>query len=73
MDRLEKQMEFLLKLDQMKEVVRQTYLADGSCKENDAEHSWHMAVMTAVLVALSIVSPLPPLASTSRKTGMSRE
>ena len=49
MDRLEKQMEFLLKLDQMKEVVRQTYLADGSRKENDAEHSWHMAVMTAVL------------------------
>ncbi|MBQ9562789.1 MAG: HD domain-containing protein [Lachnospiraceae bacterium] len=49
MERLEKQMDFLLRLDRMKQVVRQTYLADGSRKENDAEHSWHMAVMTAVL------------------------
>ena len=49
MERLEKQMDFLLRLDRMKQVVRQTYLADGSRKENDAEHSWHMAVMTAML------------------------
>ncbi|MBQ4067825.1 MAG: HD domain-containing protein [Lachnospiraceae bacterium] len=48
-DRLEKQLEFILELDKMKQIVRQTYLADASRKENDAEHSWHMAVMCMLL------------------------
>lgn len=48
-DRLEKQLEFILELDKMKQIGRQTYLADGSRKENDAEHSWHMAVMCMLL------------------------
>lgn len=48
-DRLEKQLEFILELDKMKQIVRQTYLSDASRKENDAEHSWHMAVMCMLL------------------------
>lgn len=48
-ERLEKQMKFLLEIDKMKEVTRQTYLADGSRKENDAEHSFHLAVMAYLL------------------------
>ncbi|MCI5900102.1 MAG: HD domain-containing protein [Candidatus Limivivens sp.] len=47
--RLEKQMAFLLEADKSKLVGRQTYLADGSRKENDAEHSWHLALMCALL------------------------
>lgn len=49
MDRLERQISFLLELDKQKEIVRQTYLADGSRKETDAEHAWHMAIMCMVL------------------------
>ncbi|MBR1759414.1 MAG: HD domain-containing protein [Lachnospiraceae bacterium] len=49
MTRLEKQMQFIRELDKVKEITRQTYLADGSRKENDAEHSWHLAVMAALL------------------------
>lgn len=49
MDRLERQMEFLLEIDKEKEIGRQTYLADGSRKEKDAEHAWHMAVMAFLL------------------------
>ncbi len=49
MDRLEKQMEFLIEIDQLKQITRQNYLADGSRKENDAEHSWHLAVMAILL------------------------
>lgn len=30
-------------------IGRQTYLSDGKRKENDAEHAWHMAVMTILL------------------------
>ncbi len=48
-ERLEQQLEFILELDKMKKIGRQTYLADGSRKENDAEHSWHMAVMCMLL------------------------
>ena len=48
MDRLEEQISFLLEIDKQKEIIRQTYLADGSRKETDAEHAWHIAVMCMV-------------------------
>ena len=49
MERLQKQMEFILEVDKVKQIVRQTYLTDGSRKENDAEHSWHLALMAVLL------------------------
>lgn len=48
-NRLEKQMAFCKEIDKEKQIGRQTYLADGSRKENDAEHAWHMAVMAVIL------------------------
>ena len=47
-ERLKKQLDFLLEIDKSKEVIRQTYLS-GSRKENDAEHSWHLAIMAILL------------------------
>ena len=47
--RLEKQMEFCKEIDKEKLIGRQTYLTDGSRKENDAEHAWHMALMAVLL------------------------
>ena len=49
MERLEKQMEFILEVDKVKKIVRQTYLSDASRKENDAEHSWHLGLMAVLL------------------------
>lgn len=49
MDRLESQMAFILEIDGLKQIFRQTYLHDGSRKENDAEHSWHLALMAILL------------------------
>ena len=49
MERLEQQLKFILELDKQKEIVRQTYLADASRKEGDAEHAWHLAVMVFLL------------------------
>ena len=49
MERLQKQMEFILEVDKVKQIVRQTYLTDGSRKENVAEHSWHLAHMAVLL------------------------
>ena len=49
MERLKKQMEFIVEVDKVKNIFRQTYLADGNRKENDAEHSWHLALMAVLL------------------------
>lgn len=49
MDRLRQQLEFLMEIDRQKEIIRQTYLADGSRKETDAEHAWHLAIMCMIL------------------------
>lgn len=48
-DRLKKQMEFALEMDKEKGIGRQTYILDALRKENDAEHGWHLALMTMVL------------------------
>ena len=49
MTRLDKQFEFIKEIDGIKQIFRQTYLKDGSRKENDAEHSWHLAIMAILL------------------------
>ncbi len=48
-ERLEQQIRFIVEIDKVKNIFRQTYLADGKRKENDAEHSWHLAVMAVLL------------------------
>lgn len=48
-ERLEQQFRFALELDREKQIFRQTWLADGQRKENDAEHAWHMAIMAILL------------------------
>lgn len=47
--RLVRQLAFLLELDRLKGVLRQSLLLDSSRRENDAEHSWHLALMALVL------------------------
>ncbi|MDO4275310.1 MAG: HD domain-containing protein [Eubacteriales bacterium] len=49
MERLKQQMDFIIEVDKVKNIFRQTYLADGKRKENDAEHSWHLALMAVLL------------------------
>ena len=43
------QLEFCREIDKEKFIGRQTYKSDAQTKENDAEHAWHMAVMTVLL------------------------
>ena len=45
MNRLDKQFMFTAEIDKMTSVLRRTMLIDNSRRENDAEHSWHIAVM----------------------------
>ena len=47
--RIRSQLQFLAEADKMKTVFRQTVLIDKSREENDAEHSWHFALMAMTL------------------------
>ena len=53
MDRLEKQIQFILEIDKLKSVYRRTYLIDGERRENSAEHSWHLAMLAMVMAEYS--------------------
>lgn len=48
--RLEAQLSFFREVDKLKQVFRQTLLLDGSRVENDAEHSWHLAMMVMTFI-----------------------
>ena len=48
-DRLARQIAFLVEVDKLKEVFRQTILTQSRRAENSAEHSWHFALMVVVL------------------------
>ena len=52
-ERLRKQLDFMLELDKMKNLYRQTYVLNEDRKENDAEHSWHIAVLAFLLAEYS--------------------
>ena len=45
-----KQIEFIKEIDKLKYIQRRTKLINSDRNENDAEHSWHLAV-TAVILA----------------------
>ena len=47
--RLQRQIEFFIEIDKLKQVFRQTFLMDKSRQENSAEHSWHIALMAIIL------------------------
>ena len=49
LERLRKQIEFIKEIDQVKSIFRQNRLLDDSRYENDAEHSWHLALMAMIL------------------------
>lgn len=46
---METQLEFIRKLDGMKSILRMNILLDESRREDDAQHSWHAAMMAMVM------------------------
>src|SRR5580658_9097881 len=48
-ERLEDQVRFILEVDRLKEVFRQTLCTQSRRAENDAEHSWHLCLAVIVL------------------------
>ena len=51
--RLAQQIQFIVEIDKLKRILRQTWLMDQSRRENDAEHSWHLAMMAILLAEYS--------------------
>lgn len=48
-EKLRRQLEFIVTCDELKNIFRRTVLTDASRRENDAEHSWHLALCAMVL------------------------
>ncbi|MHA1904557.1 MAG: HD domain-containing protein [Candidatus Thorarchaeota archaeon] len=48
-ERFSKQIEFIVEIDKLKHIERQSALCDGTRQENDTEHSWHIAIMAILL------------------------
>ncbi len=46
---LQKQVDFIKEIDKIKYIQRKSRLFNSDRRENDAEHSWHLAVMAIVL------------------------
>lgn len=51
-----KQINFIKEIDKLKYIQRKTKLFNSDRNENDAEHSWHLAVMAIVLLQHSNAS-----------------
>ena len=47
--RFTEQIEFLVEMDKMKNIYRQTRVLHEDRAENDAEHAWHLAMLAIVL------------------------
>lgn len=48
-ERLAQQIEFIVEVDKMKDIFRQTITTQSKRAENDAEHSWHLCLCAIVL------------------------
>ena len=60
-DRLAQQIQFILEVDKLKQILRQTLKTTDRQRENDAEHSWHLALMVLVLAEHANVPDLDVL------------
>lgn len=57
-ERLIRQIEFIVEIDKLKRVFRQNVVIGTKQNENDAEHSWHLAVMAIILSEYSSTKEL---------------
>ena len=48
-ERLKQQIDFIIEIDKLKNIRRQTLVLGEDRQENDAEHSWHLAMLAFLL------------------------
>lgn len=48
-ENLRKQIDFIKEIDKIKYIQRRTKLFNSDRRENDSEHSWHLAMMAIIL------------------------
>jgi len=48
-NKLQQQIEFIIEIDKLKSIFRRTKISNATRYENDAEHSWHFAMMALIL------------------------
>jgi putative hydrolase of HD superfamily len=55
-ERLLQQIRFLLEIDRLKDILRQSYVLESRRRENSAEHSWHLAIAAVILAEHAEIS-----------------
>jgi len=55
-EKLEKQLQFIIEIDKIKNITRKSKLFDHSRFENDAEHSWTICIMALLLKEYSNIT-----------------
>jgi len=53
---LQQKIDFIIEVDKLKNVLRQSVITQSQRRENSAEHSWHLAIL---LITLQDYSPKP--------------
>ena len=48
-EKLIKDINFIVEIDKMKSIYRRTQVINEKKREDDAQHSWHIAIMAMVL------------------------
>jgi len=57
-ERLNQQIGFIVEIDKLKQIFRQTLLLADQRRENDAEHSWHLTLMAVLLAEYAAAEDL---------------
>ena len=60
-ERLGQQIGFIVEIDKLKQIFRQTLLLADRRQENDAEHSWHLALMAVLLAEHAVETDIDVL------------
>jgi len=61
LERLQQQIAFIIEIDKLKSIYRQSIIIDKTRNENDAEHSWQLAMMAVVLLEHANTKVIDPL------------
>ena len=54
-------MDFLMEIDKLKNIFRQSLLSVDNRRENDAEHSWHLCMYAVVLEEYANTYKMPTM------------
>lgn len=50
LEQIKRKIDFIREIDKLKSIMRRSFILDGARNENDAEHSWHVSLMSVIFL-----------------------